>query len=128
MSAAEFQKYHQKTIQARDSKYGSVPRKDANGTKFRSGVELRYNQKLELLQHIGEVVKIDREVPFSLIVNNVFICTYVLDFRVTYSDGRIEHIDTKSKPTLTPLFKAKQALMLACYGINVVAVFEDEEK
>lgn len=128
MSAAQFQAFHQKQLRARDSKFGAVPRQNANGEKYRSGVELRYHQRLELLQRTGEIVKIEREVRYEFVVNDLLVGAYVLDFEVTYSDGRVEYIDTKSKPTLTALFKLKQALMLACHGITVVAVFEDEQK
>lgn len=127
MTAAEFQAFHRKQLAARDSKYGAVPRQDANGERYRSGVELRYHQRLQLLQRTGEVVQVEREVRYELVVNGLLVGAYVLDFRVTYADGRVEHVDTKSKPTLTALFKLKQALMLACHGIEVVAVFEGEK-
>lgn len=128
MTAAQFQAFHQKQLRARDSKFGAVPRQNAEGEKYRSGVELRYHRKLKLLQLAGDVVKIQREVTYEFVVNDYQVGSYILDFIVTYADGRVEYIDTKSKATLTALFKLKQALMLACHGITVVAVFEEEQK
>lgn len=126
MTAAQFQAFHQKQLRARDSKFGNVPRQNANGEKYRSGVELRYHQRLELLQQAGEIAKVEREVRYEFWVNDYLVGSYILDFIVTHADGRVEYIDTKSKPTLTALFKLKQALMLALHGITVVAVFEEE--
>lgn len=126
MTAAEFQAYLKKDKSARDSKFGAVPCRNSDGEKFRSKVELRYAGKLKVLMHIGEVVKVEREVRYEFTVNGVLVGAYLLDFRVTYADGRVDHVDTKSKPTLTPLFRIKQALMLACHDIEVRAEFEEE--
>lgn len=128
MSAAEFREYLQKQEKARDSKYGGVPTQTADGQKFRSHVEAAFYNKMLLLQRAGEVTLIEREVRYEFIVDGVFITWYMLDFRITYADGRIEYVDTKSSATMTPLFRIKCQLMKALYQIDVLAVFWEDVK
>jgi hypothetical protein len=128
MSAAEFQAYIKKQAKAKDSKYGGIPTQTADGEKFRSHVEAAFYNKHLLLQRVGDVVKIEREVRFELVVNGVFVCAYVLDFRITWKDGRVDHVDTKSQATMTALFRIKSQLMLACHGIEVQTVFWEDIK
>ncbi len=125
-TAADYQAYSKKQEKARESRYGAIPTQTADGKKFDSHVEAMYYNRALVLQQAGEVVKIELKVRFEFWVNGVLITTYELDFRITYADGRIEHVDTKSKPTLTPLYKIKKALMLAVHGIELKEVYEED--
>lgn len=105
------------------SKYHNVPtvydgrtyhsRKEADYAKFldasRRAVKLR-----------DRVTKIEPQVRYPFKVNDVLICTYVLDFRVTYADGRVEHVDVKG--FATGVYQIKRKLMRACYGIDLIEV------
>lgn len=124
MNPQEFQAYWKKQQDAKQSKFKAVPMVDHKGEKFRSHLEGKYHERMTLLMRVGEVAKVEREIPYQLVVNGVLVATYVLDFRVTYPDGRIEYVDCKSSATVTALFKIKKALMLAIYNIDVVEVFE----
>lgn len=128
MTAAEFQKYYQQKKAGQASKFGAVPVPAVigDGVRYRSTLEYKHHNKLRTLQLHGEVANIERELPFPLEVNGVFLCNYVLDFRVTYADGRVEHVDCKSKPTLTALYKLKKGLMLALHGIELIEVYDEE--
>lgn len=124
MTSEEFQKYWKKREAAKDSKYGAIPTQTADGQKFRSHLEATYYNRLKLLMGKGEVLKVEREVRFELIVNGQLITTYVCDFIVHWADGRIEHIDTKSQPTLTVVYKMKKALMYAVHNILLIEVYK----
>lgn len=126
MTAAEFQAYHKKQEKARESRYGAIPTQTSDGKKFDSHVEAMYYNRCLVLEKAGEIAKIELKVRFEFWVNGVLITTYELDFRITYPDGRVEHVDTKSKPTLTPLYKIKKALMLAVHGIELKEVYEED--
>lgn len=129
MSAAEFQQYWQARQKAKGSKYGAVPLPaeiSPDGERYRSTLEYRYHQQLLVQQRAGEVVAIERERVYEFEVNGVFLCTYKLDFRVTYADGRVEHVDTKSQATLSALYKLKKGLMLALHGIELIEKFDHE--
>ena len=108
------------------NKYNNKP-KTYNGIKYHSTKEADYARTLDLLINVGEVKKWERQLKYDFIVNYVKICSYYLDFKVFYSDGRIEHIDIKGidkktgKPvTSTSSFKIKVKLMEAIYNITVL--------
>ena len=97
------------------------------GHKFHSKKEVGYYQHLQGLKAVGEVKKIEKQVRYKLAVNKALICTYVLDFKVTYKD-RIEYVDVKpwdkktGKFMLTPIYQIKKKLMKAIHGINLIEV------
>lgn len=128
MTAAEFRDFLAKKEAGKTSKYKAIPTETADGQKFKSTLEADYYKRCWTLQQIGEVTQIEREVRYELVVNGVFIAAYHMDFRVTYKDGRVEHVDCKSEPTITALYKVKRALMKALYDIDLIEVFEDKKE
>lgn len=124
MTPQEFREYLDKQNRAKDSKFKAIPTTTADGQTFKSILEANYYKRMWVLQRAGEVKLIEREVRYELIVNGVFIAAYMMDFRITYSDDRIEYVDCKSTATKTPLYLMKKQLMLALYGIELKEVFE----
>jgi hypothetical protein len=111
-----------------NNKYHNIPTEARDGTMMKSVHEATfYNERL-LEKQAGLITSVEYNVRFELVVNNIFICTYELDFRITYPDGKVRYVDTKSQPTLTNLFRIKKQLMLACHGILVEAVFAAKEE
>lgn len=112
------------------NKYRVAPKaKRTLGDKvYASNKEKLYRQKLDLLKSAKNdserVVDIKEQVPFELVVNGVKICKYILDFKVTYADGRVECVDCKGFKggTAYQVFKLKKQLMSACYQIHVIEV------
>jgi hypothetical protein len=128
MTAAEYRALIEKQNRAREhGKFHNVPTMTVDGLQMKSVHEATFYNKQYWLMKAGEVAKIEVYVRYELIVNNVFISTYELDFRITYPDGRVRHVDTKSQPTMTPLYRVKKQLMLACHGIALEEVFADQE-
>lgn len=97
-------------------KYRNVPTV-VNGIKFQSKREAKRYQRLLLLQKAGDVVKIELQVKYELVVNSEKICAYIADFRVTWASGNITVEDAKG--FATPVYKIKRALMKAIYGITI---------
>lgn len=124
MNPAEFREFMAKRNQAAVSKFRAIPTETADGQKFKSELEANFYNRMWVLQRAGEVQTIEREVRYELVVNGVFVAAYLLDFRITYTGGRIRFIDCKSQPTKTPLYMMKKKLMLALYGIEIEEVFE----
>jgi protein associated with RNAse G/E len=95
-----------------------------DGVWYHSKKEAKYAQDLRMLQQAGVVSLIESQVKYPLEVNGLLICRYILDFRVTYADGRVEHIDVKGQKNGVPyaLFTLKKKLMHAIYGIQVIEV------
>lgn len=124
MNPQEWKEYMAKKNAARQSMFKAIPTQTADGQKFKSILESAFYNRMWVLQKAGEVQLIEREVRYELIVNGVFLAAYLLDFRITYTDGRIEYVDCKSTATKTPLYMIKKGLMLALYGIELKEVFE----
>ncbi len=93
-----------------------------NGVVFHSKKEASFAAQLDQLKKAEKpserVEKYEMQVRYPLIVNDIKICTYVLDFLVTYSDGRKEHIDVKGFSTTN--YKLKKKLMLGVHGITII--------
>lgn len=115
------QEYH---ALRRGSKYRNK-RTTYNGTTYDSKREAEYRKDLDLLAGDtvplpDRVISIEEQVRYVIKVNDVKICTYVLDFRVTYGDGRKEHVDVKGMKT--GVYKLKKKLMAAVHGIDIIEV------
>ena len=110
----------------RKSKYNVAPKAQRvyKGKVYDSKLEKNYRGKLELLKKsvkdYNRVVDIQEQVPFEFVINGVKVCTYLLDFKVTYADGRVDFIDVKG--VITDVYRIKRKLMLACYGIKIKEV------
>lgn len=122
----QWKKHVEQENKARQSKFKNIPAVHADGTKFQSQFECRYYNRLKLLQQAGEVQSFERQVRYELAVNGVLICDYLLDFKITFADGHVEYVDTKSTATVTPIYKMKKNLMLAIHGITLTEYFDDE--
>ncbi len=96
-----------------------------DGIWFPSTKEGNYYSTLQMLKKCPDlsqrVSKFELQVPYKVSVNNIHCFTYYLDFRVTYANGRVEHIDTKGhKAGCTyNLFRLKKKCVEAQYGITI---------
>lgn len=97
-----------------------------NGQVYDSRHEAAYAQTLEKLKKAANpkdrVIKIERQVKFSFDYNGlggppIHICSTIIDFKITYGDGRVEYHDPKGVKTRESSIKRK--LMKAFYGIEV---------
>lgn len=124
MNAAEFRQYLAKVEAGKNSMFKAIPTTTGDGQKFKSVLESAFYNRMWVLQRAGEVTLIEREVRYELVVNGVFIASYLLDFRIHYATGVVRYIDCKSTATKTPLYLMKKQLMLALFEINIEEVFE----
>lgn len=127
MNPQEFREFLAAREKGKISKYKGVPTETADGEKFQSHHEAKYYNRLLILKQAvnSDLVSFERQVRYEIIVNGFFICEYILDFKVNYLD-RVEHIDTKSEGTLTPIYRLKKKLMKACHDIDIIEVFPDK--
>lgn len=103
------------------SKYGNKKVGEYDSQK-----EAHYAQQLEIMKHSADlaerVVKVEHHVIFELIPaqDGEKPVTYELDFRVTYADGHIEHVDVKSDATRKDkVYILKRKLMKWVHGITI---------
>lgn len=91
------------------------------GVSYDSKAEAAYAQQLDLLVASGVVTHWERQIRYPLVVGTTKVCTYVLDFLVTYADGTQRWVDVKgmrSGPSWST-FQIKSRLMAVCHGVTV---------
>lgn len=94
-----------------------------NGVLYDSKKEAEYAAKFDTLRKAAgkdKVVKVERQIEFPFIHNEVKICKYVCDFRLTMGDGRIRYLDIKGFETRE--FSIKRKLLKAFYGIEIEVI------
>ena len=75
---------------------------------------------LKIRERVGEIIGLQRQIPFDLIVNGHHVTTYVADFVWTETaTGERVVADAKSPATLTPEFRIKAKLLEALHGIVI---------
>lgn len=123
---------NQPTITAKE--FNSLPKKkqskyrnvvvEAHGKRFDSKKE--YGHYLFLLdkQNKGEIIGLECQRKFVMIVNDQIICSYVADFYyVKYSNGVAAVEDVKSSITRkNPVYRLKKKLMKACFNIDIIEI------
>lgn len=120
-TSAYFQEHFTKKEEKRKNKYGAKP-VVYKGVKYPSTKEGEFAQKLDFMVAGKVVHKWERQLLYKFVVNGVPITTYKLDFKVWYTDGRIEYIDVKGAKNTDAYkrFKVSKMLMLALFGIDVL--------
>lgn len=115
----------------RRGKYNIAPKskRTYKGEVYDSKAEMEYLKHLELMKKATppseRVVSIDKQVKFPIEVEGMKICTYILDYKVTYADGSVKHIDVKG--VVTPIYRLKKKLVKAVYGIDIIEITKDKK-
>lgn len=109
---------------SKSSKFGNV-KVEIDGYKFDSRKESEFYGSLKIKKQAGLIKNFKMQVPYNIVVNNIHIANYFLDFEVENNDGAIEYIDIKGKDKKTNkfiktgVFALKKRLVEAIYGIKI---------
>jgi hypothetical protein len=109
---------------SKSSKFGNV-KVEIDGYKFDSRKESEFYGSLKIKKQAGLIKNFKMQVPYNIVVNNIHIANYFLDFEVENNDGTIEYIDIKGKDKKTNkfiktgVFALKKRLVEAIYGIKI---------
>ena len=82
----------------RYNKY-KAERQTFNGRNYHSKLEADYALNLEWQRKAGEIKEIIPQYKLDLRVNGIHIANYFIDFKVTYSDNRVELFEVKGFAT-----------------------------
>jgi hypothetical protein len=106
------------------SKFNNV-KVEIDGQTFDSIKESEFYGSLKIKKKAGLIKDFKTQVKYEIVVNNVHIANYFLDFEVLNNDGSIEYIDIKGKDSKTNkfiktgVFALKKRLVEAIYGIKI---------
>lgn len=101
---------------------------EVDGIKFDSRKEANYYSDLLIKKKAGLIADFERQVRFDIVVNNIQIAKYFLDFKVINVDGTINYYDVKGKDKVsgkwitTDVFALKKKLVEAIYSIKIEKV------
>lgn len=119
--------YREAQINTRSkNKFGNI-RTEYAGRMYDSVKEAEYARMLDICRRETRekmrVVDWQPQIKFPLEVNGLHIADYILDFKVTYADGRVEYVDVKGgEATKTAVYKLKKKLMKAIYNIELIEI------
>lgn len=109
-------------MQIKRSKYGSV-KTVVDGITFHSKKEAARWMQLRLLERAGEIVDLEHQVKYPLVVNGQLVCSYICDFRYAWKHGGGQVVeDVKSGPTKTREYRIKRKLMKAIHQVEIQEV------
>ena len=92
-----------------------------DGILFDSKREAAYYSELKIREKAGEVIGVELQQPFTILINGFLIGTYKSDFAFwDNTAGRFRVIDVKGMDT--PLSKFKRKCVKAQYGFEVEVV------
>lgn len=94
------------------NKFGAV-KQTYRGYSYDSKLEAQYASQLDWMIKAKEVEKWERQVKISLDINGVHIANYFIDFKVYFTDGRIEFHEVKGAET--EVWKMKWKISKALY-------------
>lgn len=109
---------------SKSSKFGNV-KIEIDGYIFDSKKESEFYGSLKIKKQAGLIKDFQMQVKYDIIVNNIQIAKYFLDFLVEHNNGTIEYIDIKGKDKKTNkfiktgVFALKKRLVEAIYGIKI---------
>jgi hypothetical protein len=88
-----------------------------NGRTYDSAKEAHRAYELDMLGRAGHLKGVEYQPVYLCVVNGKKICKYVADFKVYYTDGRVEVEDVKGM--VLPIFKLKKKLVEALFDIEI---------
>lgn len=103
-----------KALTKKKNKFNAV-RQTYKGKSYDSKLEAGFAAELDLLKKAGEVKEWEPQKTLKCIVNGLLICRYSLDFFVTYTDGRQEYWEVKSRATKSYAWSIKWKLVNALF-------------
>lgn len=117
-----------KLVKPKANKYGVNPKEKRtyNGIVYASTAEMKYRIKLDtIVKYNNEenpISKIEEQIKYPIEIKGFKCFTYILDFRVTYSSGVVQHIDVKGSKlgAAYAMFRLKKKCVEAYYGIEIL--------
>lgn len=111
----------------KSSKFSNIKTK-VDGHTFDSKKEAEFYGSLKLKKKEGLIKDFKIQVQYDILVNNIHIAYYYLDFEIQNNDDSFEYIDIKGKDKKsnkfikTGVFALKKRLVEAIYKIKITMI------
>jgi hypothetical protein len=111
----------------KSSKFNNI-KSEIDGHTFDSNKEAEFYGSLKIKKNAGLIKDFSMQVQYDILVNNIHIAYYYLDFKIENNDGSFEYIDIKGKDKKsnkfikTGVFALKKRLVEAIYHIKITMV------
>ena len=111
----------------KSSKFNNV-KSEIDGHTFDSIKDSEQYGSLKIKKNAGLIKDFQMQVQYDILVNNIHIAYYYLDFLIENNDGSFEYIDIKGKDKKsnkfikTGVFALKKRLVEAIYHIKIIMV------
>ena len=106
----------------RPLKYRNKP-VTVDGERFASKKEYEHHRELQLREKAGEIRNLRHEPPYQVNINGKLMFTvkpdHVFEERTPSGGWKLRFLDTKSKPTITPMFRLKKKIFEAVFGVEL---------
>ena len=108
---------------AQKNKFGAK-KTEYNGRIFDSSKEAKRAWEIDCMIRAGEILKVEYQPKYEIVVNGKKIGNYFADFLVTYPDGHTEVEDVKGlrKGSAYAVFRLKKKLVEALYGVKIIEI------
>lgn len=94
-----------------------------DGERYASKIEYAHHSQLLLLEKAGEVRNIRHEPPYQVTISGKLMFTikpdHVFEEKTAIGSWKMRFADTKSKPTITSIFRLKKKIFEAVYGVEL---------
>ena len=111
----------------KSSKFNNI-KSEIDGYNFDSIKEAEFYGSLKIKKNAGLIKDFKMQVQYDILVNNIHIAYYYLDFHIENNDGSFEYIDIKGKDKKsnkfikTGVFALKKRLVEAIYNIKITMI------
>lgn len=107
----------------KSNKFGAI-KTEYKGRIYDSKKEAKRAFELDAMIRAGEVIKVEYQPKYELVVNGTKVSNYFGDFRVYYPDGRVEVEDVKGlkRGASYQIFRLKKKLVKAIFGIDIIEI------
>ena len=103
-----FKNRYQNKYNNKKSSYG--------GRMYDSIKEAAYAEEMDWLKKAGEITEIIPQFKIDIRVNDVHVCNYYIDFKITYANERVEYHEVKGFET--DVWRLKWKLCKAIFPDN----------
>lgn len=123
MTRSQFNALLDGKVEKKKNKFGAKKTEYKNRT-YDSAAEAKRAYELDALTRTGEIISVEYQPVYDIVINGELVCKYKADFRIHYTDGRVVVEDVKGYKggSAYAIFRIKKKLVKAVHGVDIIEV------